>query len=170
MNETLDIAAAKAQIEILRTQHHRLSGRFLATFTAVPEDKLDWRAAPTAKSAMEIGCHVAAAHRYFLAGLRGDDVPFDFPGAMAWIDERAAQYASRDDIVTCLTDSRGKLDTLYARGINPEAFLTNDDYQFLVRLPAFHTETHAGQIDYLQTCWGDDKMYFQYSEEEGARA
>lgn len=162
MNETTDLTEIRGQIAALRAMHYRLSGRFLGTFTAVPEDKLDWRAAPTAKSALEIGAHVAGAHRYFLAALSGESVPHDFPGAMAWINEKASGYATREDIVKCLESSREAVDEVYENKVNPRLFSSSDDYQFAVRLPAFHTETHAGQIDYLQTCWGDQEMHFSY--------
>jgi hypothetical protein len=165
MQTTIDTTHVKGQIEALRNQHHRLSGRFLATFVAVPNDKLDWRATPTAKNALEIGAHVAAAHRFFIAALSGEDVPQGFEGAMKWIDDQAAKYQGRDEVVSCLVESRETIDGIYANGINPDAFAASDDYQFLVRLPAFHTETHAGQIDYLQTCWGDQQMYFRYPAE-----
>jgi hypothetical protein len=29
----------------------------------------------------------------------------------------------------------------------------------LIALPAWHTTLHLGQIDYLQTCWGDMEVY-----------
>jgi len=160
MSATLDASTIPAQVQTLRNMHFRLSGRFLATFAAVPDERLHWRAADSAKTAFEIACHVAAAHRFFLAGLSGEDVPHDFPGAMKWIDDRASKYAGREEVASCLSESRLLVDKVYESGINYQAYAASDDYQFLVRLPAFHTETHAGQIDYLQTCWGDMQMHF----------
>jgi hypothetical protein len=29
----------------------------------------------------------------------------------------------------------------------------------LMGLPGFHATLHAGQIDYLQTCWDDQQVY-----------
>jgi hypothetical protein len=29
----------------------------------------------------------------------------------------------------------------------------------LISLPGWHAVLHAGQIDYLQTCWGDQQIY-----------
>jgi hypothetical protein len=31
---------------------------------------------------------------------------------------------------------------------------------FLINLPAMHADWHTGQIDFLQTCWDDQEIYF----------
>ena len=31
---------------------------------------------------------------------------------------------------------------------------------FLMNLPGIHANAHAAQIDYLQTCWGDQEVHF----------
>lgn len=31
--------------------------------------------------------------------------------------------------------------------------------RFLIDLPATHANLHCGQIDFLQTCWGDQEVY-----------
>ncbi|MGI8924224.1 MAG: hypothetical protein ACR2HJ_09360 [Fimbriimonadales bacterium] len=31
---------------------------------------------------------------------------------------------------------------------------------FLMKLPGMHAISHAAQIDYLQTCWGDQDVHF----------
>lgn len=31
--------------------------------------------------------------------------------------------------------------------------------KFLMQLPGWHTTVHIGQIDFLQTCWGDQEVY-----------
>jgi hypothetical protein len=31
---------------------------------------------------------------------------------------------------------------------------------WLMSLPSIHTITHAGQLDYLHTCWDDQEVYF----------
>lgn len=156
----MDTTSAAGQIEAFRALHQRLSLRFLATFLAVPEDKLTWRAAPTAKNALEIGAHVAGSHRFFLAVHRGEDVPPGFEGAMQLINEKSAEYTTREQIVECIKTSRKAMDEVYESGINFEAYSASEDYRFIVRLPSFHCETHSGQIDFLQTCWGDMEMHY----------
>lgn len=32
--------------------------------------------------------------------------------------------------------------------------------RFLMTLPGWHATLHCGQIDFLQTCWGDQEIYF----------
>lgn len=31
--------------------------------------------------------------------------------------------------------------------------------KFLMNLPGWHATLHLGQIDFLQTCWGDQEIY-----------
>lgn len=139
--------------------------RFLHDLSFVPADKLTWSPAPTAKSALEIAAHCAG-----------------YSGAFAWIiavgkfpcsrDEfRARVRAAIETVKTVeeaetmlrkgIADTIAALDTVKPEqvGATVESPQGQTPFKFFLTLPAAHLESHDGQINYLQTCWGDLEVH-----------
>src|SRR5207302_2948156 len=87
-----------------------------------------------------------------------------------WLAQRNAQEAA--------VTSRAEIESNFRKGteeviaaldsLTQEAIGTSLDsglgwsmpMTFLMNLPGFHATLHAGQIDYLQTCWDDQEVHF----------
>lgn len=133
--------------------------RFLATYSKVPADKLNWSPTPEAKSAFQIAAHVAASHEFFVMGLQGQSPAEDFPGVMKWIDEKAEGYKTQEEVLASINASQARLEQLYDE-VGEEILRSRPEDLFYLHLGFRHTDSHAAQIDYLQTCWGDYGFYF----------
>jgi hypothetical protein len=142
---------------------------FLRNFSHVPDDKLNWTPTPTAKSAIRIAAHTALYAGRFARMIEtrqlpgGDNLP-------EWL-----QLVNAEEIA--LT-SRTEMEAIFRKGtdevlaaldsLTPEAIEFSLDSGLgwsmpmtqLMNLPGWHATLHAGQIDYLQTCWGDQQIYF----------
>lgn len=141
---------------------------FLRNFSHVPDDKLNWTPASTAKSAIRIAAHTALYAGRFARMIQegklpgGDDVN-------KWV----ARNVAEENAITCRTEverifRQGTAEVLAAlNSLSPESIASTLDsgqgwsmpMTFLMKLPGWHATLHTGQIDYLQTCWGDDEVY-----------
>jgi hypothetical protein len=142
---------------------------FLKVFSFVPDDKLTWTPTPTAKSAIRIAAHTALYAGRFARMIK--DVKL--PGS----DNLAQRKAQRDADEVTIT-SRAEMEHIFRKGteevlaaldsLPPEAVGTSLDSGFgwsmpmtlLMNMPGLHANAHAAQIDYLQTCWGDQDVHF----------
>jgi hypothetical protein len=141
---------------------------FLRNFSHVPNDKLDWKPVPTAKSAMRVAAHTALYAGRFARMIRDRQLPVP-ENLSAWLAERDAEevsIASREEVEKVFRAGTAEvleaLDTLKPE----EVEMSLDSGQgwsmpmtFLMGLPAWHATLHTGQIDYLQTCWDDQQVY-----------
>jgi len=141
---------------------------FLRNFSHVPDDKLDYRPTPTSKSPLRVAAHTALFSGRFAAMIRDRKLPA--PDTMdEWVAQCEAEEAamtSRDQVVTAFR--AGTAEVIAALDdLTPEAVAIELDsgqgwtmtMGQLIRLPGWHATLHTGQIDYLQTCWGDQQVY-----------
>lgn len=142
---------------------------FLKVLSFVPEDKLDWTPAPTAKSAMRIAAHTAIYPGVFAKMIRDRKLPFgdEIPEFVARINAAAEALSSRTEMESAFR--QGTDDVIAALGALPPAAIGMSldsglgwsmPMTFLMKLPGIHAFSHAAQIDYLQTCWGDQDVHF----------
>jgi len=141
---------------------------FLRNFSHVPDDQLEWSPAPGAKSALRIGAHTALYAGRFAQMIRDRRLPAP-QNLDAWLAEREAEelaIRSREEVEQVFR--AGTAEVLAALDeLSPEDLelilasgqgwtMTMDR---LISLPGWHATLHTGQIDYLQTCWGDQQIY-----------
>ncbi len=141
---------------------------FLRNFAHVPDDKLHWTPTPTAKSAIRIAAHTALYAARFAAMIRARAVPA--PENLAdWIAARDAEeiaITTREEMEKAFREGTAEV-LLALDALTPEDLESTIDsgqgwsmpMTQLMGLPAFHATLHAGQIDYLQTCWDDQHVY-----------
>ena len=141
---------------------------FLRNFSHVPHDKLDWTPTPTAKSARKIAAHTAHINGNFAKMIRTRKFPEpdEVPEIVAGIRAAEETLTDIEEIVSTFRKNTQAvleaLDTLDAEGV---AFVFDSgqgwtmSMKFLMNLPCTHVQSHIGQIDYLQTCWGDQEIY-----------
>jgi hypothetical protein len=141
---------------------------FLRNFSFVPDDKLTWTPTPTAKSAIRIAAHTALYAGRFARMIKDGKLPAS-DNLTEWLAQRNAEEAA-------LT-SRTEVEIIFRKGtdeviaaldsLTPEAIGGALDSGLgwsmpmtrLMNLPGWHATLHTGQIDYLQTCWGDQEVY-----------
>lgn len=154
---TLEIVAqAKSQLEAS-------TARLLHLFSFVPDDKLDWSPSATSKSALRIITHVARSDRFFANVIAGT-----MPEVMPTVEEfftglHAADPAitTRESAAALLQESTAKLlgalDTVTLETIDAPCDSPVGAYppRFWIGIANEHRITHTGQLEYLQTIWGD---------------
>lgn len=143
---------------------------FLRNFSYVPDDKLNWTVTPTAKSPLRIAAHTALYAGRFAKMIRDQKPPMP-ENLEEWLAEREAEeiaITSREEVERVFREGTEEvlaaLDTL-----TPEAVESVIDsgqgwtmsMKFMMSLPGWHATLHMGQIDFLQTCWGDQKVYVE---------
>lgn len=130
------------------------------TFAHVPEEKLHWVPAPSAKSAIRIVAHLAFSNQYFAHVLRGEpEGNKDFPEVLAWLTAQEQTISTRSEADALIL--RTSEDVLSAiDGLDPCALASNPRSSFILTLVGRHADSHAAQIDYLQTIWGDLEDHF----------
>ena len=125
----------------------------------IPDDKLEWKPAPEAASAMEIAHHVLMAHARLgatLTGTNADDAPIANP-------------QTRDEAKVELKKSAQNYANLL-RGIDPSTLGETIDVRFaqlpkvvVAGMAVADTIHHHGQIAYIQTLLGDTESHFDMS-------
>jgi len=141
---------------------------FLRNFSHVPDDRLTWTPTPDSKSALRIAAHTALYYHRFATMLQNRTLP-KVEDLDAWLQERADQEKA-------ITD-RAEIEPIFRAGFQEfvtalegvtlaDLSLELDSGQgwtlsllTLVMFPGWHATLHTGQIDYLQTCWGDQHVH-----------
>ncbi len=141
---------------------------FLRNFSRVPDDRLNWTPTPTAKSPMRVAAHTALYAGRFAAMIRDRNVG-QVDNLEEWIAQREAEevaLVSRTEMEEAFR--RGTDEVLAALdSLSPEEIEGTIDsgqgwsmsMKHLMSLPGWHATLHTGQIDFLQTCWGDQEIY-----------
>lgn len=126
---------------------------FVATFATVPDDQLDYKPSETAKSIREIAQHIVGSS-YRIAPLIG--VEFE-AGEIA--TDRAALAEQVTGITNAVIETietmpDEKMDTIV------EFFGNQIPMPRFLMIVLWHLIRHVGQIDYVQTIYGDLENHF----------
>ncbi|BDI31220.1 hypothetical protein CCAX7_32710 [Capsulimonas corticalis] len=140
---------------------------FFHVLSFVPADKLTWKPAPTAKSALEIVAHCAGHSGAFASVIRAGKFPATVEEFIGPIQAATQSITTLEQAETMLrkgiADTIAALDTVQPEQVGSTMevpVLGDTPFNFLLALPARHLESHEAQIDYLQTCWGDLEVHF----------
>lgn len=140
---------------------------FLVVLSFVPEDKLNWAPTPTAKSAFQIAAHTAVTAGNFAAMIRERHLPQN-------VEEHLAKTAQAEAALTTLAEIEAAFRANTAEVVEALGTLTAEDVglrldsgqgwsapmTWIMNLPTLHATGHTYQLDYLQTCWGDQEVHF----------
>ncbi len=143
---------------------------FLRNFSHVPDDKLQWTPTPTSKSAIRIAAHTALYAGRFAQMIRDRRLPAP-DNLLEWLAERNAEeiaMTSREEMEKVFRERTAEvlaaLDTLMPDELDM-SLESGQGWSMpmmqLMGLPGWHATLHAGQIDYLQTCWDDQQVYVE---------
>lgn len=141
---------------------------FLRNFAHVPDDKLNWTPTPTAKSALRIAAHTALYAGRFAAMIRDRRLPV-VDNVAEWLAQREAEevaITSREEMEWIFREGTAEVLAALDNLTPEEVEMSLDSGQGwsmpmtqLMALPGWHATLHTGQIDYIQTCWGDEEIY-----------
>jgi hypothetical protein len=150
------VATASARIE-------RFSERLIHLFSYVPDDRLTWTPSPTAKSSLRIVAHCALVSRFF-ANIITESMPVPMPLPEEYFKslyEAEEKIATREGAVALVTETtaelRKALETVNGRKSSsaPNSPFGPIPMAFWVDMGSEHLADHVGQLEYLQTIWGD---------------
>lgn len=143
---------------------------FLRNFKHVPDDKLHWSPTPTSKSAMRVAAHTALYAGRFAEMIRDRKLPQP-ENLNDWLSERNKEeeaLTTREEMEKVFRQGTEEvlaaLDSLSPEEV--ESSIVSGQFgstpmKQLMALPGWHATLHAGQIDYLQTCWDDQEIYLK---------
>lgn len=150
------VAQAKAQFE-------RIRDRLLHLLSFVPDDKLTWTPTPTAKSALRIVAHSAITTGLF-AKLITNTMPDPMPSPEEFFGNMNGEehnYPTRESVIALVNETSAELNDAF-NAITEESLISTPNspfgpmpVQFWVSLTHDHMAGHVGQLEYLQTIWGD---------------
>lgn len=159
---------ARVIIESCKKSAIRGMEQFLRNFSHVPDDKLNWSVTPTAKSAIRIAAHTAVTQANFAKMIRERRLPTaeELPDFIARTKAAEIALTDRTEMEKVFRkntdDVLAALDTLPPEAIDIRLESSQGwsmPISFLLNLPCSHADWHTGQIDFLQTCWGDQEIY-----------
>lgn len=139
---------------------------FLRNLSHVPAEKMSWSPTPTAKSAFQIAAHCAAYSGAFASIIRDGKFAGSGEEFVAKVEAKFQSIKSVEEAETVLRqgidDTLAALDTVQPEQIDStiETPIGSTPFLFFMTIPANHLLIHTGQIDYLQTCWDDQQVYF----------
>jgi hypothetical protein len=141
----------------------RNTDRLLNLLTFVPDDKLHWSPSSTAKTPLRIVAHCAVASGAFTALISGN-MPDPMPPAEALIEtfNAAEQSVSTREAAIAMTKQTSDDLCKALEGVNEaniDAVLDSPfgpmPLTFWIHVCSSHMMGHIGQLEYVQTIWGD---------------
>ena len=146
-----------------RCQFESISERLLHLLSFVPDDKLNWTPSATAKSSLRIVAHCAMTSRS-IANIITGTMPESMPSPEAFFSGLHAvevKITQRECAIAAVNETTAEL-CKALNSVNTENIHTTPDspfgpvaMQFWVELGYRHMAGHVGQLEYLQTIWGD---------------
>lgn len=151
------IEQAKAKFETARDQ-------MLENFAKIPDEKLNWSPAETARTPIEILVHCGDSIGHLTGMMQGRRFePETTADADRHFREHEKSFTSREQALNHFNAHSGAFITHLAK-------LSEDDLEqlallpfgmgeaplsLMITLPTEHTKSHTPQLEYLQTCYGD---------------
>ena len=135
----------------------------LKTFSFVPDEKLTWSPAESARTPIWLVAHCGAAGQAFATFLRGEvpAMPSDPAEIAEMIRNTGRDVTSREEAIRMVEDAsraiQAAFDTVTEDRMGSMSQTPFGPMPFTIWIQAAttHMSGHARQIDYLQTIWGD---------------
>ena len=153
--------------EQAKQRFEKYSARLLHLFSFVPDDKLNWAPSPTAKSSLRIVAHCGLTSAFF-ADLITGKMPEKMPTPDKFLQslhDAEETISTREDAIALVkattADLCSAIDTVNAKNIDTVADSPFGalPLRFWIDQGSAQMAGHAGQLEYLQTVWGDLDNY-----------
>ena len=132
----------------------------LVALKFTPDDKLDWVPMGAAKTPKAIIVECATGNKWMAAELRCEE-----NAASVWEGIRAEDYPTREALAefveACQAELLAAMDALAEEQLDQKrkVFWGEESLRDLMWLGMIHTNYHVGQLNYIQTLWGDTEMH-----------
>jgi len=149
-------------VDDAKAEFTRAKDRITKALTTTPDDKINWSPAPTARTPLHQVAHAAMAVSGIHKMFQGEPMPFDNIAEMdaKWRAEEKA-FTTRDQALDLL-NKNSETYLAWLDGLTPVQVTSTFTAPFgefpmasAITWPADHLRNHAGQMEYLQTCYGD---------------
>jgi uncharacterized damage-inducible protein DinB len=143
---TPDTASSLRTLSAIKLQ--KALDRLLATFQATPDDKLDFKPSETAKSIRELVIHSLDGNGYVGGCIGIQFTPGEGPTDRASLESRLKESTARiiEGIQNLSDDQISGSVEFFGTPMPTTAYMFVNEW---------HISRHAGQIDYVQTIYGD---------------
>jgi hypothetical protein len=131
---------------------------------STPDDRLLWSPAPTARTPVAQVVHAANSINHIHTAMMGTryatptmaEADAEFLALEQGITKREEALALLDKNSKAYIDWLDQLTEEKLTNMVPLPFdLGEAPLEFMLMFPAWHTNDHAAQMDYIQTCYGD---------------
>ena len=146
-----------------KSNFERFSGRILHLLSFIPDDKLTWKPSPTAKTPLNIVAHCALVSK-FCADVITVNMPDSMPSPQEFLKglhEAEEKVTTRESAIALLNETTAELSKAFD-GVNVDNIdsTRNSPFgaipiRFWISQGGEQMAGHAGQLEYLQTIWGD---------------
>lgn len=139
----------------------------MRTAKAMPDDRLDWQPSDSARSALDLVREIALSGAWFVALARGEKVEAGEDHAERE-RERAAELKTLEECETQARRDTSELCAMISRSgseqLEEEVKLPFGGGMTVTKADLFgmhysHLVYHSGQINYIQTLYGDAEMH-----------
>lgn len=155
-------------IQIAKQDFEQSRARMLGLLGNTPDDRLNWSPSPTARTPLAIVAHAAISIHHITEMLKGR--PFGVPSSAVadkYFRQEEAKFTSRADVVALFEGNAAAyvawIDDLTEEGLSdPITFpfgLGTGTVLDCLSTPARHTDAHIGQLEYVQTIYGDQNWH-----------
>lgn len=160
--QTLDKEIAKQTINEAKAEFLRAKERLAKDLATTPDDKINWSPSATARTPIECVAHAAISIGGMQKWISGE--PFQFKGVDeldAYSRSEEAKYKTREAVLKTLNENTDNfinwLDSLTPEQLSSTFHAPFGDFPMAaaITFPADHLRNHCGQIEYIQTIYGD---------------
>ena len=143
---------------------HMSLDRIKRILASTPEDRLLWSPAPTARTPLAQVVHVATSIHHIHNSMMGtrfatptrEKADAEFLALEQTVSSREEALELLERNSAALIDWLSQLSEEQLTTMVPLPFdLGEAPLAFMLMVPAWHTNDHAAQMDYIQTCYGD---------------
>lgn len=154
-------ASAQAAVEEIQ----QLDERLKRNLEKVPDDRLQWSPAPSARNPLHLVAHCGFSLDFIRKMLEGEP-PFPIPttaGADAQFLEMESKITTREQALEIWSQSFDRF-VAFLKTVNDEDMnrLVNLPFgmdplrlRFMLGVGSMHTREHVAQLEYVQTAYGD---------------
>lgn len=129
----------------------------------IPEDKLSWKPAPDANSALEVVDHILGAYAGLSGIIKDPTTPPSFGGG----DESkvASKEEASEKLLAAVDSYCALIGGLSEEDLKKPVQMPFGTFplSFIVSMAPLDTVHHHGQIAYIQTLLGDTESHFDFS-------
>lgn len=151
-----------------KAEFNRAKDRLARALATTPDDKINWSPSATCRTPIQIVAHAAKSTAFIQDMLNGKPFPFESPADLdAKSREMEKQYTSRAQVSELLNETSESylewLDTLTPQQVSSDIDLAFGTFPMsnAITFAADHLRNHAGQIEYIQTIYGDLDWHIQ---------